>query len=408
MSFGQYNYDWREGVNVDRMRKERLERARKAMKERGLTALITMEPTNTRYLTGTVTPPWMIRVPGWRYCLLVEGHDPLLYEHGDIKITSKEECPWLKGQVKSAYVWIRGQTGEVTEWAAKLWAEDLKKELEARGYKKESVGLDVWEAPALRALKAVGLDVSDGQAGMMDARTIKTKDEIECLKIAAAISEAIFCEVQRSIRPGIRERDLVAIGAKLGWEYGLDDIIGFTVCSGSYGWPNFKYHTDRIIRPGDLVTFDNGGNAWNGYLADYYRTFSCGQPTERHKQFYKDAYDWLYSAIRAVRPGVTTKELAEKWPPASDWGYESEWEAIANQWGHGIGLALYEPPTVSRIYSLKFPFTLKENMTFAMETQQGTRKEGGVRIEEMLRVTDTGVEILTKYPVDEIIQCPIA
>lgn len=409
MTWGQFAYDWREGVNVERLRTERLQKARKTMKERGLTALITMDPTNTRYLTGTATPPWMIRVPGWRYTLLVEGSDPLLYEHGDIKITTARDCPWLKGNVKSAFVWIRGSgLADVTEWAAKEWAEDLKKELTMRGYKKETIGLDVWEAPAVRALKNVGLDVAEGQPAMVDARVIKTQDEIECLRIAASISEAIFNEVQRTIRPGVRERDLVGVGAKLGWEYGLDDIIGFTVCSGIYGWPNFKYHTDRIIRPGDVVTFDNGGNAYNGYIADYYRTFSCGRPAPIFKQFYKRTYDWLYAAINAVRPGTTTKELCEKWPTAQDFGYKSEWEAIANQWGHGIGLSLYEPPSVTRIWSPKFPYTLRENMCFAMETQDGTVKDGGVRIEEMIRVTDTGHEILTKYPVDEIIECPLA
>jgi Xaa-Pro aminopeptidase len=116
------------------------------------------------------------------------------------------------------------------------------------------------------------------------------------------------------------------------------------------------------------------------------------------------ALDWENAAISKIRPGITTKEIAEVWPEATKlWGYREEEEAAANLWGHGIGLALYDLPLISRINSIKYPYPVKEDMTFAIETQHGKNFQWGVRIERMVVVTSTGHEILDKIPVDEII-----
>ena len=137
----------------------------------------------------------------------------------------------------------------------------------------------------MNALKKVGIDVTDAQAAMIEARKIKTSDEINCLRIAASISDAIMHEVKQAIKPGITELDLVGLGYQVGYGMGMDDIIGFTVCSGPNTWQNFKFYTDRIIRPGDVVTYDIGGASYNGYKTCYYRTFSCGRASQKMKDF---------------------------------------------------------------------------------------------------------------------------
>ena len=105
-----------------------------------------------------------------------------------------------------------------------------------------------------------------------------------------------------------------------------------------------------------------------------------------------------------VKPGVTTKDVAEKWPSAKEqWGYEEEDQAAANNWGHGLGLAQYDPPVISRIWSLDHPVEIEEGMTFALETQNGKLHDHGVRLEEMLYVTKTGYEMVTTYKQHEII-----
>jgi len=104
-----------------------------------------------------------------------------------------------------------------------------------------------------------------------------------------------------------------------------------------------------------------------------------------------------------VKAGATTRDIALKWPSAMEtWGYEDEDQAAANLWGHGLGLAQYDPPVISRIWSLDHPVEIKEGMTFALETQHGKRFRYGVRIEEMLIVHKNEIEIVSNFPVKQI------
>ena len=406
LSFGQYAYEWREGLNLERLRRERLEKTRASMKKHGLDAILLIDPCNIRYATSTFTPRWM--ATGIRYAIVLRDTDPILFEHGDISHRTRKECPWL-GKVKYSYplFWAKIRPGALADHVVKLWAEDIKKEFHDYGVDKGSIGLDIREFASVKGLKDGGIEVTDGQTPMLEARATKTKDEISCLRMGAAICEAIFDALRRALRPGVRDNELIALMYQVGYSMGMDDMMP-EIASGPNTWPNSKSSgSDRIIRPGDLVFYDIPAS-YNGYKTCYYRTFYVGrQPTPKQKDFYQQSLDWIRAAIKAIKPGATTADLARCFPDAKElWGYESEWEGLANQFGHGLGLALYEPPTISRAFSFEYPYTLKENMTLALETQQGTEEDGGVRIEEMLRVTSTGAEVLSKYPVDEIIVVP--
>src|SRR6476646_10175022 len=161
---------------------------------------------------------------------------------------------------------------------------------------------------------------------------------------------------------------------------------------------------DRIIQPGDIVFMDLAALTWNGYKSCYYRTYCVGkEPTKEQKDTYATALEWLYDSIGAVKAGTTTREIAKKWPSAKEaWGYKEEDQAAANLWGHGLGLAQYDPPVISRIWSLDHPIDIQEGMTFALETQHGKRFRYGVRIEEMLIVKKNEIEIISNFPVKQI------
>ena len=104
-----------------------------------------------------------------------------------------------------------------------------------------------------------------------------------------------------------------------------------------------------------------------------------------------------------MKAGTTTREIASKWPSAKEaYGYEEEDQAAANLWGHGLGLAQYDPPVISRIWSLDHPIEIKPGMVFALETQHGKMFRWGVRIEEMLIVHEDRIEIISNFPVEQI------
>jgi len=267
---------------------------------------------------------------------------------------------------------------------------------------------DFIDFPLLRAFQKVGIEVVDGLGIIHEARAVKTSDEIEALKVAAAIADSMHYEVAKILRPGITENKVVAHLMQYAYSVpNVDHIETIIVSCGPHSWPNYRNFTDRMIEYGDLCVIDVV-IAWNGYHTCHYRTYSVGKnPTQEQKDYYKLAYDWLYNAIKAVKPGITTKDIASRWPSAMEvWGYKEEEEAAANLWGHGLGLSHYDLPLVSRISSIDYPTTIKQNMFFAMETQHGKMFQWGVRIEEELLVTEDGAMVITKFPSDEIIVTP--
>jgi len=207
------------------------------------------------------------------------------------------------------------------------------------------------------------------------------------------------------MKPGMTENQVTAFGMKYLYDIaGMEDVEDIIVSSGPNAWPNWRNFSDRIIRPGELVIIDLAAVTWNGFKSCYYRTYCVGgTPTDEMVQYYDEAYDWLYRSIEKVKPGATTAEIAAEWPSAKEaWGYEEEDEAAANNWGHGLGLAQYDPPVISRIWSLDHPVEIQKGMVFALETQHGKVHDFGVRLEEMLIVTDDGHEIISTFPIKEI------
>jgi Xaa-Pro dipeptidase len=242
---------------------------------------------------------------------------------------------------------------------------------------------------------------------MMEARSVKSPDEQKASRIVGAICDALHYEFTQFLRPGLTENEVAAFGFEYLYNIpGMEDVEDIIVSSGPNAWPNWRNFSDRLIRPGELVIIDLAALTWNGFKSCVYRTYCVGgTPTDEMKQYYDTAHTWLWDAIDVVKPGVSTRDIASKWPSAQEaWGYAEEDQAAANLWGHGLGLAQYDRPVISRIWSLDYPEEIKPGMVFALETQHGKVHDFGVRLEEMLLVTDDGHELLSSYKSDEIIE----
>src|SRR3979411_288986 len=118
---------------------------------------------------------------------------------------------------------------------------------------------------------------------------------------------------------------------------------------------------------------------------------------------YKRCRDYLDAVISLVRPGRTTAEIAAVWPKAKEFGFPDEEAAFALQYGHGIGLAIWEKPVISRLVSLEHSHEIKPGMVFALETfWPSTDGWSAARIEEEIVVTETGHEVITRFPADQL------
>jgi Xaa-Pro aminopeptidase len=406
MSFGAVSLDWQERINWPRMRAHRLARAREAMARHGLGAILCMYDENIRYITSTLTPGWNRLKPGLRYALLVDGKEPILFEQGDIGIHVERHSPWLpKENIRHSFSWIKGAAGPASEAQVVKFSRALLDALEEAGVRDQQLGVDFIDINMIRVFERIGVLWTDGMTPMMEARAVKNVDEQAAMRIVGAIGDGLHYEFSKFMKPGLTENQVTAFGMKYLYDIpGMEDVEDIIVSSGPNAWPNWRNFSDRIIRPGEIVIVDLAALTWNGFKSCYYRTYCVGgQPKPVHVEYYETALKWLYDSIDAVRPGTTTREIAAKWPSAMEtWGYEDEDQAAANLWGHGLGLAQYDMPVISRIWSLDYPQEILPGMVFALETQHGKVHDFGVRIEEMLIVHEDRTELISTFPVGEI------
>ena len=405
-NFGIAGLDWQQRVNWDRLRRYRTERARERMKAHGLGAMLCMYDENVRYITGTLTPGWNRLKPGLRYAILCGDDPPVLFEQGDLGFQIERHSPWIpKENVRWSYAWIKGAAGAASRQQVTKFTDAIVKEMKKSGVAGMKLGVDFIDINMIDIFKSKGIEWVDGMTPMMEARAVKNVDEQECLRMVGAIGDAAHWETMKFLRPGITENQVTAHIMKFLYSIpGMEDVEDVIVSSGPNTWPNWRNFSDRIIQPGDIVFMDLAALTWNGYKSCYYRTYCVGkEPSDEQKEVYATALKWLYDSINAVKAGTTTREIASQWPSAKEaYGYEEEDQAAANLWGHGLGLAQYDPPVISRIWSLDHPIEIKPGMVFALETQHGKLFRWGVRIEEMLIVHEDRIEIISNFPVQQI------
>ena len=398
---GQIGVDYEERVDFARLREYRIGRAKAALEASECGAFLLFDFYNIRYTTQT----WIGGALGdkmIRYALLFRDRDPILWDFGSAVRHHKLYSRWLPDENwRPGFLGFRGAVapdaglmrGAVTE---------IKAELRDAGVGGAPLGVDIVEPPFLFELQRQGISVRDAQQSMLDARVIKSPDEIMLLNQAAAMVDGVYQDIVDVLKPGIRENEIVALANKRLYELGSDQVEAVNSISGERCNPHPHNFTDRIIRPGDQAFFDII-HSFNGYRTCYYRTFGVGSATQSQHDAYKQAREWMDAAIDAIKPGVTTDTVAQVLPRAQDFGFDSELAAFGLQFAHGLGLGLHERPIISRLNSLEHPLELKAGMVFAMETYcPASDGISAARIEEEVVVTDYGTEVLTKFPAQEL------
>jgi Xaa-Pro dipeptidase len=394
--------DFEERVNFERLRGDRLASARAAIERSELGAVLCFDMNNIRYLTSTTIGEWA-RDKLMRFAVLARGAEPVLWDFGSAAKAHRLHSPWLAPEnSRAGMTGLRGSIAPEAGFFERA-AREVKAVLDESGVGGEPLGMDITEIPMLFELQRLGVDVRDGQQTMLDARMIKSVDEIALLSTAAAMVDGVYQDVYEALKPGIRENEIVALVNKRLYEMGSDDVEGVNAISGERCSPHPHVFSDRMIRPGEQAFFDII-HSFNGYRTCYYRTFCVGRATQSQRDAYKQAREWMDASLDLVAPGVSTDQLARVWPAATEFGFTDEMEAFGLQFGHGLGLALHERPIVSRLNSLEDPLELKEGMVFALETYcPADDGHSAARIEEEVVVTADGPQLLTLFPAEELV-----
>ena len=401
---GHTQVDFEERVNFRRLHDYRLARTRAALANSGLGALLCFDQHNIRYITSTVIGEWA-RDKLTRYALLTGTGDPYIWDFGSAAKHHRLHAPWLHhDHCRAGLLGLRGAVGGDGALFRDA-AREIKALLEAEGVGSMPLGLDVVEPPMLFELQKLGIEVRDAQQTMLEAREVKNIDELTLLNMASAMVDGVYQDIAETLKPGVRESEIVALATSRLYEMGSDCVEAINSISGERCSPHPHNFTDRLIRPGDQAFFDII-QSFMGYRTCYYRTFNVGMATSAQHTAYRYAREWMDKAIDLLKPGVTTDKIARAFPKAEEIGFASEMDAFGLDFCHGLGLGLHERPLVSRLNSLKEPIELKAGMVFAVETYCPA-KDGisAARIEEEVILTPSGPKVISLFPAQEL---PIA
>jgi Xaa-Pro aminopeptidase len=399
---GHMGVDYETRVDFDRLREYRLARAKESLEASGCGAFLLFDFYNIRYTTQT----WIGGALGdkmTRYALLTRGGEPMLWDFGSAARHHRLYAPWLAPE--NCHAGMLGMRGAIAPTAGLMESavRKIKGLLEDAGVADAPVGVDIVEPPFLFEMQRQGLTVVDAQQFMLDARQIKSRDEIMLLTQAAAMVDGVYQDIVEVLKPGIRENEIVALANKRLYEMGSDQVEAINAVSGERCNPHPHNFSDRLIRPGDQAFFDII-HSFNGYRTCYYRTFSVGSATASQRDAYTKAREWMDASINMIKSGVGTDEVAAVWPKATEFGFENEMAAFGLQFGHGLGLGLHERPIISRLNSMTEPVELQPGMVFALETYcPASDGFSAARIEEEVVVTPDGPQILTLFPAQDLV-----
>ncbi|CAM3184940.1 Xaa-Pro peptidase family protein [Deinococcus deserti] len=357
----------RRRVTVQHM--SQLEKLRQAMGPAGVDAVWISDPANVRALSGFSSPK--------DAKVLVTAGSVTLYTDARYTVQAQEESPLPAFIARPPETYQHAaqslsglRVGFEAEHLTVAMLDDLREH---------------WPDAQLVPLRELGRGL----------RMVKTQDEIEAIRAAQALADRVYAEVRPSISAGVRERD-VALDIEMRLRRaGAESAFDIIVASGPRGAMPHGVASDRVIEDGELVTIDMGARL-GGYHSDMTRTVAVGTPSDEMLRVYRAVLEAEEAAVAAVGPGVRAADLdtlARDILTRHGLG-----EAFAHSLGHGIGLEVHEGPSLRGVST----DVLEAGMLVTIEPGAYLPGIGGVRIEDLLLVTENGHEVLSRAEKDRL------
>ncbi|WP_366656885.1 Xaa-Pro peptidase family protein [Fodinicurvata sp. EGI_FJ10296] len=380
------------------LRRGRLERLRAMMGERGYDALVLLDPYNQRYATGSRNMFGYFLRNSTRYFLVMRDGPVILFEYPG----SAHVSTWLETideSRTSKIVW--SAVNQRDDVSADPFGQEIA-DLMQTHCSGRSIGLDRCTLGLARSLEAHGLDVRDCMQDTLHCRRIKTAEEVACLAQSMASSEAAVARVEAMLRPGLTENDLFAEMYGEVIRQGGEFIETRLISSGPRTNPWFNEASDRVIRPGELVALDTDTIGCHGYYSDFSRTFHVGpgKPTAYQRMLYQMAWDQVHHNMSILKPGMNFREIAENAWPIPERFVDRRYPSII----HGVGMHGETPLVAHAMDFDRFSRDdmLEPGMVVSVESYIGeVGGSDGVKLEEEVLITETGIEKISRYPYDE-------
>ncbi|HVB99494.1 MAG TPA: Xaa-Pro peptidase family protein [Candidatus Dormibacteraeota bacterium] len=396
---GQFHVGYEQRVDLAGLRQKRLARAQTECEGAGLDALLVWKDENVRYLTDLRPQLIAGKTTVLNGALLIPGVSPILFCSGGERDRAERSMPWIQEihtiPIIEERPLIEGFVREI-----------LKPVLRQHGLERARLGMD--EAPAslfqLVSAHLPEVRLEDGDTPMQRARMIKFPEEIALLEEATALADAVTASAVSAVAEGVRECEVAGEAMRtlfrLGGEYA--HVMTPFVASGERMAPPRRISSDKLIRHGDLVFIDIGAN-WNGYFGDVARATVCGRPSTRQREIFTAVYESLQNGIAKMRPGCTNRDAAEAIIRTAE-KYQLGGRFLSLFIGHGVGMGANEPPYIGETLPGAPVYEFQPGMVFAVEPLiwvEGVRGGGGVRLEEMVLITDGDPHVMSRAPFEE-------
>ena len=410
--FGQGNVDWQQRINWEELRKKRVDRAQTFMAKWGIGSAIVYNHDRRRYLSSVWNHPYGKHVPRDFVLLVKDAGFPYvpLRKDQDAQMVANNS-PWLAGRIVTEQELMSPTLYRFTppDEAKKKWAtvaKQIKALLTKHRVADLPVSVDYCNPYMFYALQEEGLQVVDGNGWIDECCMVKFDEEIILMKMAAAIHERGYGALVKDFRVGMRENEVQNIVAGVIYGAGAEYQEGWVVNSGDRGNPkNFNW-SDRAIRPREFLTMEFCHINYCGYKVCYDRTFLVGaKPTPLQKEVYDTVVEMCFRVKDLLKAGLSTREISKARPkPGENLKTTEQIRAWRGTWKNhfgGMGIAWDSSPYFASTDDPEF--ILERNMTITYHARFNVQGEaGGVALENTYRITETGCEVLTQWPYEEI------
>lgn len=396
---GPFSVDWEDRYDFAELRRERVAKAQAALVESGVDAILVWKDENVRYLTALRAQLIAGKTTSLNGSLLTPFEDPILLASGGEIDKAKFGMSWI-GEAHAVPIM------EQRELVDGFVTGTLTSVLRERDLTSGKLAVDQANISFIESVRAHLPDVElvDGDTIMQQARWIKSDLEVAVIEEACAIGDSVTQRALDETRAGRRELEVAADAMQTLFQLGgeMAHVITPFVASGEHMSPPHRLATDKIIRNQDLCFIDIGA-MWNGYFADIGRTTVVGKPSKTQQKIYTAVYEGLMAGIEKMRPGFTNQDCADAIiAKIGEHGFEDHLFSLFI--GHGIGMGANEPPYIGETLPGTTTYDFQPNMVFAVEPLvwvPDVRGGGGVRIEDMVLITDGDPHLLSRVEYEE-------
>ncbi|MBO9419636.1 aminopeptidase P family protein [Labrenzia sp. R4_2] len=389
-----------EGIDLKAVRLYRLGRVREQMAHFGVDAVILSDPINIRYATGARNMQvFCQRNAPSRYLLLTAARSILFEFTGCLHLGEGLETIDEVRPAKTASFVAAGPGIQAREKAWALEMADLIKELAGKG---ATVGLERLNAGTAIALKDCGLRIVDAQQPVEMARSVKSSEEMKCVNASLRATETGVARLRDAIRPGMTENELWSVLHQSVIAQNADYCETRLLNAGARTNPWFQETSSNVIGENELIALDTDVVGCHGYYSDFSRTFHSGpgKPTEAQRELYKVAYEQVQSNMDILHAGMSFRDYAERAWDIPEKFYDNRYYLSA----HGCGMTGEYPYLYHKgdFPDAGYDGEIVAGMTICVESYIGGAGGcEGVKLEQQVLVTETGIELLSRFPFEE-------